>query len=147
MIHNNLLGLCSRSPLSKLMGGFAFRLSAPDGPATTMTERKAMPGTRYEVVQRCSEMLRAFTMPQSDKLKLEFQLVQIKRLLLKDHNLRSCRHRQCTLAAFENLEAMFASIPDTKLLGHTLDRVSQELEEMLVVLWALDKAYACYSGL
>ncbi|UPU37879.1 hypothetical protein M1B72_09265 [Geomonas paludis] len=66
---------------------------------------------------------------------------------MKDHKERSSRHKQCTVAAFENLEAMFASITETKLLDPTLDRVSQELDEMLVVLWALDKAYACYSGL
>ncbi|GFO63602.1 hypothetical protein [Geomonas paludis] len=106
-----------------------------------------MPGTRYEVVQRCSDLLRLSTIPQRDKLRLEFQLIQVKRLILKDHDQRSCRHKQCTVAAFENLEAMFAGITEKKSSGHTLDRVTQELEEMLVVLWALDKAYACYSGL
>ncbi|MBJ6749869.1 hypothetical protein [Geomonas anaerohicana] len=106
-----------------------------------------MPGKRYQAVQRCSETLKVSTIPQRDKLRLEFQFIQVKRLLLRDQKLKSCQHRQCNLAAFERLEAMLREATETELQGAALDRISQELEEILVVLWAVDKIYADCSGI
>ncbi|GFO63669.1 hypothetical protein M1B72_08800 [Geomonas paludis] len=91
-------------------------------------------------------MLKLSTVPQRDKLRLEFQLIQVKRLLLRDQNLKSCQLTQCNLAAFEKLEVRLREVIEAELLGPALDHLSQELEEMLVVLWAVDKIYADCSG-
>jgi hypothetical protein len=102
---------------------------------------------RYETATRCSELLRLSRLPQLDKLMLEMKLIQIKRLLLRDQTLKGCLFPQCGDNAFCDLEALMTELAETEWLEPAGDRVSQKLEEILDVLWAVDRIDASGYGL
>ena len=89
---------------------------------------------QYRIVNQCLELLKQSEMPTIKKLRVEIQLIQMKRLLLNDTLPYEVKCGSCGEDVFEGLLNQMRGICGGKCDGEALSKLMERIGGMLTVL-------------
>lgn len=88
----------------------------------------------YSIINQCLQLLKQSDIPTIKKLRVEIQLIQMKRLLLNDNMSREVMNRTCGEEVFERLLAKMRKIAKGNPEPEELTELMKCIAGMLSVL-------------
>ena len=89
---------------------------------------------QYSIINQCLQLLKQSDMPTIKKLRVEIQLIQMKRLLLNDNLTNDFVRRSCGDDVFEGLLSQMRRICGGGYEGEALSDLMERIGGMLTVL-------------
>jgi hypothetical protein len=89
---------------------------------------------QYSVINQCLQLLKQSDMPTIKKLRVEIQLIQMKRLLLNDAVSSQVMHGSCGEDVFEGLLCQMRRICGGNCESDALSELMSRIGGMLTVL-------------
>jgi hypothetical protein len=89
---------------------------------------------QYSIINQCLQLLKQSDMPTIKKLRVEIQLIQMKRLLLNDSLARELKCGSCGDDVFEGLLCQMQRICGGNNEGDAVGDLMERLRGMLTVL-------------
>lgn len=89
---------------------------------------------QYRIINQCLQLLKQSEMPTIKKLRVEIQLIQMKRLLLNDAIPNEVRCGTCGEDVFEGLLCQMRRICGGKCEGDALSELMDRIGGMLTIL-------------
>jgi len=89
---------------------------------------------QYRIVNQCLQLLKQSDLPTIKKLRVEIQLIQMKRLLLNDGISKEVRNGSCGDDVFVGLLCEMQKICDGNADGEVLAELMDRMAGMLSVL-------------
>ena len=89
---------------------------------------------QYSIINQCLQMLKQSDMPTIKKLRVEIQLIQMKRLLLNDNLSEEMMKGSCGEDVFEGLLCQMRRICGGGCEGEALTDLMERIGGMLTVL-------------
>jgi hypothetical protein len=90
----------------------------------------------YRIINQCLQLLKQSDMPTIKKLRIEIQLIQLKRVLLNDPEPGDLRCGSCGEDVFEGLLCQMRRICGGNCEGEALTELMDNIGGMLTVLGA-----------
>lgn len=89
---------------------------------------------QYSIINQCLQLLKQSDMPTIKKLRVEIQLIQMKRLLLNDNLTSEFLRRSCSDDVFEGLLNQMRRICGGGYEGEAVSDLMDRIGGMLTVL-------------
>lgn len=89
---------------------------------------------QYSIINQCLQLLKQSDMPTIKKLRVEIQLIQMKRLLLNDSLTSDLTRNSCGDDVFEGLLSQMRGICGGRYEGEALTDLMDRIGGMLTVL-------------
>lgn len=89
---------------------------------------------QYSIINQCLQLLKQSDMPTIKKLRVEIQLIQMKRLLLNDSLTSDLAHNSCGDDVFDGLLNQMRRICCGRYEGEALTDLMERIGGMLTVL-------------
>jgi len=89
---------------------------------------------QYRIINQCLQLLKQSDMPTIKKLRVEIQLIQMKRLLLNDAVPKEVRCGPCGTEVFEGLLSQMRKICGGNCEGEALSELMDSIGGMLTIL-------------
>jgi hypothetical protein len=89
---------------------------------------------QYSIINQCLQLLKQSDLPTIKKLRVEIQLIQMKRLLLNDTLAKELRFASCGDDVFEGLLSQMQRISRGSSEGDAVGDLMERLSGMLNVL-------------
>ena len=89
---------------------------------------------QYSIINQCLQLLKQSDMPTIKKLRVEIQLIQMKRLLLNDNLSNEIMHDSCGEDLFEGLLCQMRTICGDGGQGEALADLMERIGGMLATL-------------
>ena len=96
--------------------------------------------TQYRIINQCLQLLKQSDMPTIKKLRVEIQLIQMKRLLLNDALPHEVKCGSCGEDVFEGLLAQMRCICSGNNDSDALTELMERIGGMLAILGAQSAA-------
>jgi hypothetical protein len=90
--------------------------------------------TQYRIINQCLQLLKQSEMPTIKKLRVEIQLIQMKRLLLNDALPNEVKCGSCGEDVFEGLLNQMRGICSGNCDGEALTQLMDRIGGMLTIL-------------
>lgn len=92
--------------------------------------------TQYRIINQCLQLLKQSEIPTIKKLRVEIQLIQMKRLLLNDSLPNEVKCGSCGEEVFEGLLHQMRGICSGSCDGEALTQLMDRIGGMLTILGA-----------
>lgn len=89
---------------------------------------------QYRIINQCLQLLKQSEMPTIKKLRVEIQLIQMKRLLLNDSLPSEIRRGSCGEEVFEGLLYQMRGLCGNGYDGEALSELMERIGGMLSIL-------------
>ncbi|GFO54650.1 hypothetical protein GMSM_16570 [Geomonas sp. Red276] len=89
---------------------------------------------QYSIINQCLQLLKQSDMPTIKKLRVEIQLIQMKRLLLNEAIPKEAESGVCSEDKFEGLLSQMRRICGGNYEGEALTSLMDRIGDMLMVL-------------
>jgi hypothetical protein len=89
---------------------------------------------QYRIINQCLQLLKQSDMPTIKKLRVEIQLIQMKRLLLNDALPREVKCGSCGEDVFEGLLGQMRGICSSNCDAEALSELMERIGGMLTIL-------------
>ena len=89
---------------------------------------------QYRIINQCLQLLKQSEMPTIKKLRVEIQLIQMKRLLLNDALPNEVKCGSCGEDVFEGLLSQMRGICNGSCDGEALTELMERIGGMLTIL-------------